>query len=169
MTRTRTLLGTATLVTALAVTSGAFAQKSPGNGNGQKTDTTAVAAPVVVKASAALNIGQVKPRPKATKAGASGRFTATITGLEMKWKLTFKQLSGGDATAAHIHAGKRGVNNPAPEIVLCAATCASGATGTVVLTQPQLDAMKKGGYYVNVHTAKNPGGEIRGQVAVVGK
>jgi hypothetical protein len=30
-----------------------------------------------------------------------------------------------------------------------------------------LKALKKGGTYVNVHTAKNPAGEIRGQIAVM--
>jgi hypothetical protein len=115
-----------------------------------------------------MNIGQVKPRaPKATKAGASGRFTATITGLEMKWTLTYKQLSG-PATAAHVHAGARGVNGGVVVALCDAATCKSGLTGTVTLTQQQLDAMKSGATYVNVHTAKNTGGEIRGQVTVVG-
>jgi hypothetical protein len=36
--------------------------------------------------------------------------------------------------------------------------------GTDTLTAAQWKAVKSGGAYVNLHTAKNPGGEIRGQI-----
>ncbi len=39
--------------------------------------------PRPVKFSAALNVGQEKPHPKGTKLGASGRFTATLTGTSL--------------------------------------------------------------------------------------
>src|SRR5919201_2000825 len=79
------------------------------------------------KLKASLNIGQEKPIPKGTKLGASGRFTATVTGTSLKWTLTFTHLSG-PATAAHIHAGKKGV--PGPVIVPLCGPCASPASGT---------------------------------------
>ena len=161
----RTLIGALVLAVALAATSVAMAAKAP-SANSQKAPAAAPA-PAKLKASAALNIGQVKPKaPKATKAGAGGRFVATIEGKTMKWTLTYKQLSG-PAVAAHLHAGARGVNSPVPVISLCDPSCTSGATGTVELTDEQLAKLKAGGYYVNVHTAKNPGGEIRGQVLSV--
>jgi hypothetical protein len=117
--------------------------------------------PRPVKFSAALNIGQERPHPKGTKAGASGRFTATLSGTTLTWRLTFTHLSG-PATAAHIHPGARGVNG-APLITLCT-PCTSPVTGTTPVTAPQIAAMKTRQTYVNVHTAANPGGEIRGQV-----
>jgi hypothetical protein len=43
--------------------------------------------------------------------------------------------------------------------------CKSGVTGTAKLTTAELAAFKKHLLYVNVHTAKNSGGEIRGQLA----
>ncbi len=46
------------------------------------------------KFKAALNVGQEVPHPKGTKVGASGRFTATLTGTSLKWRLTFAHLSG---------------------------------------------------------------------------
>ena len=54
-------------------------------------------------------------------------------------------------------------------IPLCgeAPACKSGLTGTARLTAAQVRALKAGGYYVNVHTAKNAAGEIRGQIGVV--
>ena len=58
--------------------------------------------PRPVKFSAALNVGQERPHPKGTKVGAAGRFTATLTGTTLTWRLTFSHLSG-PASAAHIH------------------------------------------------------------------
>jgi len=40
----------------------------------------------------------------------------------------------------------------------------SPAEGSATLTDPQAADLMAGRYYVNVHTAANPGGEIRGQV-----
>jgi CHRD domain len=113
------------------------------------------------KLSAALNVGQEKPIPKGTKLGASGRFTATLTGTSLSWKLTFTHLSGS-ATAAHIHLGARGVAG-AVLVPICG-PCTSGATGTAMLTPDHIDSIKAGKTYVNVHTAKNPNGEVRGQI-----
>lgn len=114
-----------------------------------------------VKFSAALNKGQEVPSPKGTKMGASGRFTATLTGTSLKWKLTFTHLTGA-ATAAHIHDGVKGKAGPVLS-PLCG-PCTSGVTGTITLTSAQVTAIMNRKYYVNVHTAKNPGGEIRGQI-----
>src|SRR5260221_13479380 len=114
------------------------------------------------KLKAALNIGQEKPIPKGTKLGASGRFTATLNGTTLTWKLTFKHLSGA-AIAAHIHMGARKVAGPII-VPLCPSTCTSPASGAGTLTAAQITDLLAGKYYVNVHTVKNPGGEIRGQI-----
>ncbi len=113
------------------------------------------------KFSAALNIGQEVPRPKGTKIGASGRFTATLTGTTLTWKLTFAHLTGA-AGAAHIHSGVKGTAGGVVK-ALCG-PCSSGATGTLTLTQAEITALRNRKDYVNVHTAKNPSGEIRGQI-----
>jgi hypothetical protein len=125
------------------------------------TAATSKDKPTPVKFSAALNVGQEVPHPKGTKVGASGRFTATLTGTSLAWKLTFAHLSG-PATASHIHVGAKGKSG-AVVVPICG-PCTSGATGTATLTAEQITAMKNRGYYVNVHTAKNPAGEIRGQI-----
>ena len=117
--------------------------------------------PRPVKFSAALNIGQEVPHPKGTKAGASGRFTATVTGTTLTWRLTFTHLSG-PATAAHIHRGARGVSGPV--VVPLCGPCTSPASGTANVTQADLKDMLARKMYVNVHTARNPNGEIRGQI-----
>jgi len=42
--------------------------------------------------------------------------------------------------------------------------CHSGQTGVGHATAMQVKAIESHGTYVNLHTAKNPNGEIRGQV-----
>lgn len=118
-------------------------------------------APRPGKFSAALNVGQERPHPKGTKVGASGRFTATLKGTTLTWRLTFAHLSG-PATAAHIHMGVRGVSGPVV-IPLCG-PCISPTAGTATVTASQIADLKARKLYVNVHTGKNPNGEIRGQI-----
>jgi Cu/Zn superoxide dismutase len=116
------------------------------------------------KVSAKLTTKAEVPAPKGGK--GTGSFTGTLTGSKLVWKLTWGTLSG-PANAAHIHLGKTG--KPGNVVVpLCAgATCKSGVHGTVTLKAAVLKALKAGGTYVNIHTAKNAAGEIRGQIAVM--
>lgn len=115
-----------------------------------------------------LGMGQERPRPKATLARATGFFTATVTkvGSEgtITWRLTFSGLTSR-AIAAHIHSGARG--KAGPVIVPLCAPCKSGASGRVNADQSVLTALESGDTYVNVHTRKNPAGEIRGQIRPV--
>lgn len=113
----------------------------------------------VTKLTATLNNGQEVPKPDAK--GGSGRFTGTLTGRSLTWKLTFKNLTGA-AAAAHIHLGKRGKAG-AVAVPLCG-PCRSGVHGKTTVTASLARALKNGGAYVNVHTAKNMNGEIRGQI-----
>ena len=118
---------------------------------------------------ATLNVGQERPKPKAP-AGAGGSFSARSVEAKgtttFTWKLTFHGLSGA-AGAAHVHLGKKGTAG-AVLISLCG-PCKSGQTGKVKIVGAAENAMEKGKAYVNVHTAKNAGGEIRGQVVLIGK
>lgn len=120
--------------------------------------------PLTLKAT--LTVGQEVPHPKGTR-GATGLFSATLTktdsGATLVWRLTFKKLTG-PAVAAHIHNGSRG--HAGPVLVTLCGPCAPGANGTVEVSgQPARHTILSGDAYVNVHTARNPGGEIRGQIA----
>ena len=143
---------TKTMLLALIVVGGSLVAASLATAH--STQTT-------FKLAAAMNIGQETTRVKSAKAGAAGRFTATLTGTTLTWKLTFKNLSG-PATAAHIHTAPRGVAGPVT-VPLCA-PCTSGATGTATLTATQVRDLLARKQYANVHTAKNPAGEVRGQI-----
>ena len=41
---------------------------------------------------------------------------------------------------------------------------AAGAKGTQAVTAADITSLDAAGYYINAHTAANPGGEIRGQI-----
>jgi hypothetical protein len=113
---------------------------------------------------AKLTAGVEVPKPKAPM-GASGTFSATLSGATLKWKLSFSHLSGA-AAAAHIHKGAAGVAGPV--LVPLCGPCKSGMTGTVKISATARKIIASKPVYVNVHTAKNAGGEIRGQVKVSG-
>jgi hypothetical protein len=114
--------------------------------------------------SAALTPAQEVPHAKGVMAGASGRFTATLANGTLKWHLTFTHLSGR-ATASHIHVGVKGKSGSV--LVPLCGPCKSGATGTAKVANPAAFTIAKhGATYVNIHTAKNPNGEIRGQLIV---
>lgn len=118
----------------------------------------------MVKFSATLDAAQSVPP---TSSGATG--TAEVTfdteSKTLEWTLEYSGLSG-DAAAAHFHgpaaAGENaGVAVPIPDP-------ASGAKGSATLTDAQAADLMAGRYYVNIHTAANPDGEIRGQVEKAG-
>jgi hypothetical protein len=107
------------------------------------------------------------PKP-AAPARAAGGFTATVTkngsARAIRWTLTFRNLSG-KAVGAHIHRGLPGIAGPVM-VALCG-PCRTGQTGRATITRSAADALERGAAYVNVHTAKNAAGEIRGQVKLV--
>ena len=119
----------------------------------------------ISKFSSKLGARAEVPTAKGVPAGAGGTFTLTLTDKHDKftvsWKLTFSKLSD-KAVAAHIHRGKPGKAGSVL-LALCG-PCKSGQTGKASLSEAAGIALKIGGAYVNVHTAKNPGGEIRGQI-----
>lgn len=134
---------------------GVLAFSSLASGNSARPTAQAM------KFSAALTSGQVVPQLKKAPVGASGHFTATLTGTTLKWTLTFTHLSG-PAVAAHIHMGARGKNGIA--LVALCGPCKSPISGTANAVPDDVAALLNSGAYVNVHTAKNTEGEIRGEV-----
>jgi hypothetical protein len=81
---------------------------------------------------------------------------------KLTWKLTYSGLTG-PATAAHFHGPAEAGKNAGVAVAIPNATT-SPNEGSATLTDAQAADLMAGKYYVNVHTAANPGGEIRGQV-----
>ena len=94
---------------------------------------------------------------------ASGEATATFDTQTktLTWTITFKDLTG-PAVAAHFHGpGEPGKN---AGIVLPFKSAQSPIEGTATLTDAQVADLIAGKWYANIHTAANPGGELRGQM-----
>jgi hypothetical protein len=108
-----------------------------------------------------LTAAQEVPKQVVKNTAASGSFTGTLTGTKLKFKLTFSKLTG-PATAAHIHLGAKGVSGNV--VVPLCAPCKSPVSGTVTVSAALQKDYTKKLLYVNVHTGKNPNGEIRGQL-----
>jgi hypothetical protein len=81
---------------------------------------------------------------------------------KLSWKLTYSGLSG-PATAAHFHGPAEAGKNAGVAVAIPNAS-KSPVEGSATLTDAQAADLEAGKYYINIHTAANPGGEIRGQV-----
>jgi CHRD domain len=84
------------------------------------------------------------------KADRSVTATVTVTGMT--------------ATASHIHEGAAGANGPVIVPFVKTGDNTFAAAEGAKLTEAQYESYKAGKLYVNVHSAKNPGGEIRAQL-----
>ena len=96
------------------------------------------------------------------RSGGSGTAKVELDGSVVKWTVTYEGMSG-PVTAGHIH-GPAPAGANAGVVIPFAGSMASPITGSATATAAQIADMKAGLYYVNLHTAANPGGEIRGQV-----
>jgi len=110
-----------------------------------------------------LNAAQ-EVTPNASTASGFGVVEINTTTNVANVNLSWKGLSG-PATLGHIHAGAIGANGP----VICDLAPVALAAGSVDdatcnFTAPQAALVRAGGAYFNIHTALNPGGEIRGQI-----
>jgi CHRD domain len=92
----------------------------------------------------------------------TGTFTYDPTTHALTYNVAYEGLTG-PAMAAHIH-GPADPGANAPPVVPFANAAASPITGTATLTDAQAADLAAGKWYVNVHTAANRGGEIRGQI-----
>lgn len=99
-----------------------------------------------------------------TTSSASGTVEANLNKQtnELSWTVTYSGLSG-PATGAHFHGPAMAEVN-AGVVVPITGSLTSPIRGVASLTAAQTADLMAGKWYVNLHTAANPNGEIRGQL-----
>ena len=137
MRKTKTLL--ATLAIGIAFAGPAFAEKMKATLDGKS---------------------ESPPNSSAGKGTADVDYDAATK--KLTWKLTYSGLSG-PPTAAHFH-GPAEPGKNASVAVAIPNPSSSPVEGSATLTDAQAADLMAGKYYINVHTAADPAGEIRGQV-----
>ena len=136
---TRTMLATLAFGAAVAFAGPAFADKMKATLDGKSE--------VPANTSAATGTADIDFDPASKK---------------LSWKVTYSGLSG-PATAAHFHGPAEAGKNAGVAVAIPNAGT-SPVSGDATLTDAQAADLVAGKYYINIHTAANPGGEIRGQV-----
>ena len=94
----------------------------------------------------------------------SGDVFAMLEGKTLSYTVNYKDLTG-PAVAAHFHDGATPGGNGPP--IVPAVVAPMTIKGTATLTDAQVADLNAGKVYFNVHTAANPGGEIRGTLAAM--
>ena len=90
-----------------------------------------------------------------------GAVTAVLTGTKLSISGTFSGLQG-PATIAQIHIGPKGISGP-PALDLTVTKATSGTLqGDLMLTAAQVDHLKRGRLYIQIHSEKAPDGNLRG-------
>jgi hypothetical protein len=107
--------------------------------------------------TATLTPAEEVPPAADSKGSGSFEMKVDIRSNEFTWKMSHGGMTG-PATMAHIHGPAAKGANAGVVVPLV------GMEGKGKLTQAQYGDLAAGLYYVNVHSAKYPGGEIRGQL-----
>jgi hypothetical protein len=90
--------------------------------------------------------------------------TGTVTIKDDRSVSASITVTGMTATAAHIHEGAAGANGPVIVPFTKTGDNTFAAPDGAKLTEAQYASYKAGNLYVNVHSAKNPPGEVRAQL-----
>lgn len=116
-----------------------------------------------------VNLSGANEVPPVTGTQGRGTIVATLNCRTLSLSGSFSNLSSG-YVASHIHQGFSGNNGPvlfnlnATTLLPNTAGNYSRTDNSFVLTKEQVQLLKDGGLYVNIHTTNFPGGEIRGQL-----
>ena len=113
-----------------------------------------------VKYSAKLDGASESPATTSKGTGEAKLKYDTAT-KKLTYTVEYKGLSG-DAVAAHFHGPADAGANGGVELPMTVSK--SPIKGEATLTDAQATDLAAGKWYVNIHTAGSPAGEIRGQV-----
>jgi hypothetical protein len=108
---------------------------------------------------ATLNGASEVPPVTSSASGGASLNVDTAT-KKVTWAVTY---SGLTPAAAHIHCGAAAGANAGVAVNL-GTNLASPISGSGDMTDAQMADLSAGKCYINIHTAANKGGEIRGQL-----
>ena len=93
----------------------------------------------------------------------SGSFTATLRGNVLTISGKFEGMNS-PATVAHIHRAQKARRGPVVLNLMVTPAPSGIVTGELTLTMNQVDELRKGWYYIQIHAEKNPDGQLRGWI-----
>ena len=130
----------------------------------------AVAMSSTVSAQAVTFKGRLSPVPvESNRSGITGQgsITATLNGRSLDVRGTFDGMKSS-ATIAQVHLGPRGIRGPVMfDLTMMKGTAGAGRiAGMFMLTAEQVEAVKLGRFYVQLHSESAPDGNLWGWLLI---
>src|SRR5215831_2656444 len=97
----------------------------------------------------------------ASKVTGTGTVTGTLDGSKLTITGTFEGMKS-PATIAQVHMGQRGVRGPVEFDLQIDKSANGNIKGTITLTTIQIDTLRKGRYYIQIHAEQAPEGNLWG-------
>jgi CHRD domain len=109
--------------------------------------------------------GRLSPVPvesaNASKITGTGTVTATLDGLKLTISGSFQGMKS-PATIAQLHMGQRGVRGPVEFDLHIDKSPNGNLSGVITLSKVQVDTLRRGWYYVQIHAQDAPEGNLWG-------
>jgi hypothetical protein len=90
-----------------------------------------------------------------------GAVTAVLAGTKLSVSGTFSGLQT-PATIAQVHVGPKGISGPAVLDLTVTKATSGTLQGELMLTSAQVEHLKRGRLYIQIHSEKAPDGNLRG-------
>ena len=90
-----------------------------------------------------------------------GAVTAVLAGTKLSISGTFSGLQT-PATIAQVHVGPKGISGPAVLDLTVTKATSGTLQGELMLTSAQVEHLKRGRLYIQIHSEKAPDGNLRG-------
>jgi hypothetical protein len=121
--------------------------------------------PLVYAQNAQTFKARLSPMPvdATNQAGTTGlgAVTAVLAGTKLSVSGTFSGLQT-PATIAQVHVGPKGISGPAVLDLTVTKATSGTLQGELMLTSAQVEHLKRGRLYIQIHSEKAPDGNLRG-------